>query len=315
MFCGALLVLSDPSPALAAPQKRSSMKGGSARRTKKKVKSSSRRKRRKKRSRRRKDRWPPMKLYHANTRERLSARLYDRKGRTDRKGVRSLYRFLRCTRSGKKRVMNWRLLKHLYTVSRKFKGKTIVVYSAYRTRKLAPGRESRHRTGRALDFRVRGVSNKTLRDYLMKRFKKVGVGYYTRVPFVHLDVRDRRAFWVDTSSSGQRSNYVDAWKYLKAERAGKSASKKKGSQKPASAAPIAANTRAKVMAKEKAKAKAPPAATATATATPTAPPTPTAAPTPRTAPARASMESPEDLVVQGPPPLGPDAIALPSLNN
>ncbi len=53
------------------------------------------------------------------------------------------------------------------------------------------------------------MSKRTLRDYLRSRFSKVGVGYYTNVPFVHLDVRKKRsAFWVDTSGSGQKARYV-----------------------------------------------------------------------------------------------------------
>lgn len=197
--------------ATAAPQKKSANKGSYSTVSRKTVKSKRTKKRstsRKKR-RRSRDRWPPMSLVQANSHEKLTVRLYDRKGRTNKKGVRQLYKFLRCLKSGKMRTMNWRLLKHLYTVSRKYKGKTLLVYSGYRSRKLPPGRESRHKTGRAVDFRVSGVSKATLRDYLMKRFKKVGVGYYPYVPFVHLDVRKKRsAFWVDVSRSGQRSQYV-----------------------------------------------------------------------------------------------------------
>ena len=160
-----------------------------------------------------------MTMYQANAGDKIRVRLYDRKGRTHKNDLRRMYSFLRDRRSGKKRVMNWRLLKHLYTVSRKFPGKTLMVYSAYRSRKLPPGRESRHKTGRAVDFRVEGVSKEKLRDYLMSRFKKVGVGYYPHVPFVHLDVRDRSAFWVDTSRSGERANYVkDPYAWLKKSR-------------------------------------------------------------------------------------------------
>ena len=203
-----LLVLPN---AEAAPQKKSANKGAYSTVSRKRVKPKRTKKAtpKRKKGRRSRDRWPAMSLYQANSHEKLTVRLYDRRGRTNKTGVRKLYRFLRDVRSGKKRTMNWRLLKHLYTVSRKYKGKTLWVYSGYRSRKLAPGRESRHKTGRAVDFRVHGVSKAALRDYLLKRFKKVGVGYYPNVPFVHLDVRNKRsALWVDTSNSGQRASYV-----------------------------------------------------------------------------------------------------------
>lgn len=35
----------------------------------------------------------------------------------------------------------------------------------------------------------------------------MGVGYYPRSTFVHLDVRDRSAYWVDRSRPGQAPQY------------------------------------------------------------------------------------------------------------
>jgi len=233
-----------------------------------------------------------MTLYQANYGEKIRVRLYDRKGRTHKKDVRRLYRFLRDRRTGKKRVMNWRLLKHLYTVSRKFPGKTLMVYSAYRSRKLPPGRESRHKTGRALDFRVNGVNKAKLRDYLMKRFKKVGVGYYPNVPFVHLDIRKRSAFWVDTSKSGQRANYVkNPYAWLKRSRKPKVDRRK-----------LKKLVAAKLKASAKPKAAASTASAAVAAAS-TAAVTVTPAPLP-------PPVSDEPAIVLGPPPLGPGVAVI-----
>jgi hypothetical protein len=62
--------------------------------------------------------------------------------------------------------------------------------------------------GLACDFRVAGVSNTELRDYLRRNFDKVGVGYYPNSSFVHLDVRkDHSAFWIDYSGPGERALY------------------------------------------------------------------------------------------------------------
>jgi hypothetical protein len=61
--------------------------------------------------------------------------------------------------------------------------------------------------GAAIDMRIEGVSNRVLRDYL-RHFDDVGVGYYPNSQFVHFDVRDTNAYWVDLSSPGQRAAYV-----------------------------------------------------------------------------------------------------------
>jgi hypothetical protein len=64
--------------------------------------------------------------------------------------------------------------------------------------------------GLACDFRVVGVRNQDLRDYLRRGYEKVGVGYYPNSSFVHLDVRkDRSAFWIDYSGPGERATYSE----------------------------------------------------------------------------------------------------------
>jgi hypothetical protein len=60
--------------------------------------------------------------------------------------------------------------------------------------------------GRAVDFRIIGVPNEALRDYL-RTFPNVGVGYYPNSTFVHFDARDAPAYWVDYSRPGQPPQY------------------------------------------------------------------------------------------------------------
>jgi hypothetical protein len=116
----------------------------------------------------------------------------------------------------------------MYKVSRHFGGRTLEIYSGYRYRRVARLRTSKHTLGRAVDFRVRGVSKRRVRDYLLRSFKKAGIGYYPNTPFLHLDVRSSGAFWVDLSGNGQRSRYVsNPLEYLRRERlAAKSKTKK-----------------------------------------------------------------------------------------
>jgi uncharacterized protein YcbK (DUF882 family) len=212
LFLVCLLLV--PVEARAGKKATKNLRGRAVKKTyKNKIKrgktSSSTRIREKRRVRRRcRDYWPPMKLAHVNTREKLTIRLYDRRGRTIRASVRRLDRFLRCHYTNKHRRMHWRLIQRLYRISRRFKGKVIRVYSGYRSRKVSRSRTSRHTVGRAIDFAVRGVSTRKLRDYILTTYKtKRGLGYYPNTPFVHFDVREKSAFWVDYSGKGEEPRY------------------------------------------------------------------------------------------------------------
>src|SRR5439155_25811711 len=88
-----------------------------------------------------------------------------------------------------------------------FGGRDIVVVSGFRphtTHQFTP--HSNHNIGRAIDFTVRGVPNETVRDFC-RGFRNVGVGYYLNSSFVHLDVRDANAFWIDYAGAGQAPRY------------------------------------------------------------------------------------------------------------
>ncbi len=95
------------------------------------------------------------------------------------------------------------LLTRLQKVALRFAGKTIEVVSGHRP----DARDtSRHHHGRALDIRVDGVSREALRDFL-RTIDDTGVGYYPNSYFVHMDVRDKRGYWVDRSGPGEAADY------------------------------------------------------------------------------------------------------------
>jgi uncharacterized protein YcbK (DUF882 family) len=124
--------------------------------------------------------------------------------------------------SGKTHPIQARLIALVAAVSDHFGGKTIEVVSGFR-----PGtgkKQSKHNTGSAIDFHIRGVSNTELRDFC-KTLKKVGVGYYPNSSFVHLDVRDVSTTWVDHSRPGEAPDYHDDGEG-KADKADKADSKK-----------------------------------------------------------------------------------------
>lgn len=93
-----------------------------------------------------------------------------------------------------------RLLHLLVKVSDTFGGRPLRIVSGYRLSSFF--RESRHKVGRAVDFSVVGVPNEAVKDYL-RTFSEVGIGYYPNSTFVHLDVRETTAYWVDYSGPGE----------------------------------------------------------------------------------------------------------------
>ncbi len=149
-------------------------------------------------------------LFHINRRETMQVKLRDDRGRSVRGLQKRFDRFLRCHYTNKQRGMSPRLLTLLYNTGRHWPGHRVEVVSGYRHPKVAKNPRSPHMKGLACDFRVVGVSNTQLRDYLRQTYQKVGVGYYPNSSFVHLDVRkDRSAFWIDYSGPGERSLYSE----------------------------------------------------------------------------------------------------------
>ncbi|MCP4603848.1 MAG: LysM peptidoglycan-binding domain-containing protein [Proteobacteria bacterium] len=98
-----------------------------------------------------------------------------------------------------------RLVQMLQRIADRFPGQRIEIISGQRVRKQK-GNESYHNKGQALDFRVAGVSNRALVSFV-RTFKNVGAGYYPNSVFIHMDTRDRDAYWIDYSKPGEKSIY------------------------------------------------------------------------------------------------------------
>ena len=114
---------------------------------------------------------------------------------------------MRHRRTGRQRLPHPRLIRVLTQISDHFGGREISILSGYRPPGGHTQRESRHVSGRAMDIRIRGVPNRALRDYA-RTLNRVGVGYYPNSTFVHVDVRERSAYWVDRSGRGEAPDYV-----------------------------------------------------------------------------------------------------------
>jgi uncharacterized protein YcbK (DUF882 family) len=160
---------------------------------------------------RRAARYAPVELFQINTKEKLKLRFYDDRGRPVRGWQKRFNRFMRCHQTGAVFRMDPRLARMLYEVGRHFEGHRLEVVSGYRHPKVAKNPKSPHKHGLACDFRVHGIANAILRDYLRKTFNHAGVGYYPNSVFVHLDDRKKgpSAFWIDCAGPGQAASYAE----------------------------------------------------------------------------------------------------------
>jgi uncharacterized protein YcbK (DUF882 family) len=93
-----------------------------------------------------------------------------------------------------------RLMLMLQEVADHFPETRFDVISGYRIGKTT--HSSPHNYGRAMDFRMHGIENKVVYDFI-RTLPLCGTGYYPNSVFVHLDVRDRKTTWVDYSGVGE----------------------------------------------------------------------------------------------------------------
>ncbi len=137
--------------------------------------------------------------------EELSVRIKDKRGKIPPPAMKT---FAKALRSGNAvHAIDARLVALVGLVSNHFGGRKLEIISGFRPfTPTQSNKHSNHNLGKALDFRVQGVPNEVLRDFC-KGLRNVGVGYYPNSYFVHLDVRDAPAFWIDYSKAGEAAKY------------------------------------------------------------------------------------------------------------
>jgi len=109
-------------------------------------------------------------------------------GRLDPDDAKVIAYFFRCRRTGRQRSINPGVLALLADVAVQWPERTIEIISGFRAPPYgAP--HSKHFRGLAIDLRIRGVRTTALRDYLWREHRGVGIGYYRKENFVHMDSR------------------------------------------------------------------------------------------------------------------------------
>src|SRR5450755_1062941 len=148
---------------------------------------------------------PALRFTNENNDQSLSVRLYDDSGHVDELEATRLDVLLCDTRDPKAPAalaLARRTLQLAVRAALHFRAAEVRVVSAYR--KPGRRREGLHATGRAIDFKLTGVSAQLLAAYL-RTLPRVGVGIYThpRTSYVHLDDREHSFYWLDASPPGR----------------------------------------------------------------------------------------------------------------
>lgn len=136
----------------------------------------------------------------------VSVRLLDARGRVTADGLQQLGELMRRHEDDVAELPHPRLAVLLTAISDHFGGREITLVSGRREAGGYTREASRHVSGQATDIRIEGVPRRALWDYC-RSLAQTGCGYYPRSTFVHVDVRDRAAQWVDWSRPGRRASY------------------------------------------------------------------------------------------------------------
>jgi len=140
------------------------------------------------------------------TTEEYDIKVETKKGKVSPVALKSFEKMMRSP-SGMAHPIEPRLAQLVAVVSNHFGSRKIEVISGFRP--FTPTQynpHSNHMHGKAIDFRVVGVPNEAVRDFC-RTLKNVGCGYYPNSVFVHMDVRDQSAFWIDYSKPGEPPRY------------------------------------------------------------------------------------------------------------
>ncbi len=131
------------------------------------------------------------------TGERIRVKLVDTEGQLQNDALAQVAELLRSAADDKTLLPDAKLMKLLYRVVHHFgRHHEVIVISGYRSPKYNQlrtrqssqvGKESLHQFGKALDFRLGGITITALHAYV-KSLKAGGVGFYADSNFVHMDV-------------------------------------------------------------------------------------------------------------------------------
>jgi uncharacterized protein YcbK (DUF882 family) len=130
-----------------------------------------------------------VKLFDENHRTHATVAIR-RDGSMDAATAAEVKHIFRCRQTNRARPIARRTLAMLADLADKYDGRTIEFVSAYRVQH-GESPTSPHRDARAIDFRIRGLQLREIRDYLWRKYTEVGIGWYPGEQFIHMDSRPR----------------------------------------------------------------------------------------------------------------------------
>ena len=139
-------------------------------------------------------------LYSVSYKDEADVNIYNDDGSFNVGALAEINHIFKCRRSGLEHDIDTRLVTILSHVYDHFGGKRIELLSGYRFQRRTT---SNHFHGSAADIRIPGVEPLTIRNYVESLDAGgMGVGWYPRVKFVHIDVRPLPSYrWIDYSRS------------------------------------------------------------------------------------------------------------------
>jgi uncharacterized protein YcbK (DUF882 family) len=141
-------------------------------------------------------------FYFENRHEEQQFALVDENGAAQMDVIKEFSHFVRCWRTNREKLIHPRTVEVITAMAQHFGVSRVDVVSGYRSKPYgAP--HSKHFLGRAMDIRVPGVQAKAVAQWVWTNFRHVGVGYYPKQQFVHIDTRDQDIRWVDNSAHGE----------------------------------------------------------------------------------------------------------------
>ena len=138
---------------------------------------------------------PALSFYFENRHEEASFAFFDEHGDAQTDVLKDFSHFVRCWRTGREKAMHPRTVEIVTEIAKHFNVARIDVVP-----------HSKHFLGRAMDIHVPGVKAKVVAAWVWQNFRHVGVGYYPKQEFVHVDSRDIDVKWVDTSAHGESAH-------------------------------------------------------------------------------------------------------------
>jgi uncharacterized protein YcbK (DUF882 family) len=139
-------------------------------------------------------------IYSINYKEEADVNIYNEDGSYNLQALAEINHIFKCRRSGLEHDIDTRLVTILSHISDHFEGKRIELLSGYRFQRRTT---SNHFHGTAADIRIPGVDPLKVRAFVSTLDSGgMGVGWYPKVGFVHVDVRQPPSYrWIDYSKS------------------------------------------------------------------------------------------------------------------